>query len=150
MTLKNALNHFERLASETNNKSELKIYHEFIQIISNLRQKELSATEIQSIEAALDELDLSAGTSNYKRYHIKALRHFKTYLKDTFSFTTKSYFTETGIAFGSGFGIVFGNILIPGTEGSMGIALGLALGTAIGLIIGGYLDAQAKASGKMV
>ena len=49
MTLKNAINYFESLVAETIRISEIKVYQEFIQIITSLEKKGLSENEIQSI-----------------------------------------------------------------------------------------------------
>lgn len=150
MTLKNALNYFDSLVSETSKKSEIKVYQEFIHIISSLGERDLSETEIQSIETTLDELRLNSLNADNKKYFTKALQRFKKYLKDTFSLTTTGYYTNMGIVLGSSFGIIFGIVLLSNFERSLGIAYGIALGMVIGLIIGHNLDSQAKASGRMI
>jgi len=150
MTLKNALNYFESLVSESSKKSEIKVYEEFIHIITGLEKRDLSDSEIQSIEVTLDELKLNSISTNNKKYFTKALQQFKKYLKDTFSLTTKGYYTNMGIGLGSLFGVVFGIVVLSSFDRSLGISLGLTFGMVIGLIIGRYLDAQAMASGKMV
>ena len=150
MTLKNALNYFKSLVSETSKKSEIKVYQNFIQIISSLEKRELSETEIQAIETELDALDLNSATAHNKKYYKKALQQFKKYLKDTFSLTTKGYYTNTGVGLGTLFGVLFGVVVLGSFERSMGISLGISLGMLIGLLIGRHLDAQAEASGMMV
>ncbi len=47
MTLKYVSNLFENLIDETSKKSEIKIYQEFIQIITSLENKDLSENEIK-------------------------------------------------------------------------------------------------------
>lgn len=89
MTLKNAINYFESLVAETIRISEIKVYQEFIQIITSLEKKGLSENEIQSIETELDSLNLRSNPLKRKKYFKKALSDFKKYLKDTFSLTTK-------------------------------------------------------------
>lgn len=150
MTLENALTYFKSLVSESSKRSEIKIYQEFNQIIANLEKRNLSETEIQSIETKLDALDLNSTTTNNKKYFNKALNQFKKYLKDTFSLTTKGYYTNMGIGLGASFGIIFGIVVLSSFEQSLGISMGIALGMLVGLIIGRNLDSQAKASGKMV
>jgi hypothetical protein len=56
MTLKYVSNLFENLIDETSKKSEIKIYQEFIQIITSLENKDLSENEIKSIEKELDRI----------------------------------------------------------------------------------------------
>ena len=146
MTLKNALLYFERLVSETSKKSETKVYQEFIQVITALEKRNLSETEIRSIEIELDALHIYSATKNFN----KALRQFKKYLKDTFSLTPKGYYTSITVGLGSSFGIVFGIVFLSNFERSLGIALGLIAGMLIGLIIGRTMDSQAKAAGNML
>jgi hypothetical protein len=146
MTLKNALNYFKSLVSETRKKSEIKVYQDFIQIISSLEKRELSETEIQAIETELDALDLNSATAPNKRYYKKALQQFKKYLKNAFSLTTKGYYTNMGVGLGTLFGVLFGVVFLGSFERSMGISLGMLMG----LLIGRHLDAQAEASGMVV
>lgn len=150
MTLKNALTYFNNLVSETGKKSEIKIYQEFIELINSLENRDLSASEIQSIERELEELDLPSGTSGDKKYFDKALQRFKKFLRGSFSLTTKGYYANTGIALGMLFGILFGIVFLSGMERSTGISMGIAFGMLIGLLIGRNRDAQAESSGRVV
>jgi len=150
MTLKNAINHFNRLVSETTEKSEVKVYQDFIHILTNLEKRNLTESEVQSLETELDALDLTSGTTKKKRHFNKALQQFKKYLKDTLSLITKGYYTKLGIALGSSIGLLFGIVFLSSLERSLGISLGISVGTAIGLIIASNLDSQAKASGNLI
>jgi hypothetical protein len=150
MTLKNAVTHFESLVAETTKKSEIKVYQDFIQILSSLEKRDLSETEIQAIETVLDSLDINTTTAHHKKHYIKALQQFKKYLKDTFSLTTKGYYSNLGVGLGMSFGVLFGVVVLGSLERSMGISLGISLGMLIGLLIGRHLDAQAEASGMLV
>lgn len=150
MTLKNAVNFFESLVSGTDKKSEIKVYQEFIQIITGLEKRNLSETEINLIETELDALDLNSTANSNIKYYKKALRHFQKYLKDTFSLTTKGHYTNMGIGLGLAFGVLFGIVFLSSLERSLGISLGISLGMIIGLIIGLQMDAQAKASGNLI
>lgn len=150
MTLKKALHYFQSILSETSNKSEVKVYEEFIRILTALKEKDLSASEVKAVETELKRLDLDATVVHDKRYYKKALAQFETYLKDTFSFTPKGYYTKIGIAFGLTFGFLFGLVFLSSLEWSSGLALGLSIGMAIGLLIGRNLDAKALSSGNMV
>ena len=150
MTLKNAINHFNLLVSETRKKSEIKVYQNFIHILTSLEKRNLTETEVHSIETELDALHLNSIPRNKKRYFNKALKQFKIYLKNTFSFITKGYYTMWGIALGSYFGLAFGIVFLSGMERSLGLSLGISIGTLIGIIMGNYLESQAKASGKLI
>ena len=81
MTLKNATNFFESLVSETSKKPEIKVYQEFIQIITGLEKKDLSESEILAIETELNSLNLKSNPENRKKYFKKVLSKFEKYLK---------------------------------------------------------------------
>lgn len=150
MTLKKALDYFKSIVSKTSNKSEVKVYKEFIRILTRLDERDLSASEIKSIETGLKRLNLDFTVAHNKRYYKKALKQFEKYLKDTFSLTTKGYYTKIGIALGMTFGLLIGVVFLSSLERSLGIALGISLGMFVGLLIGRNLDAKALSSGNMV
>ncbi|MFT4758248.1 MAG: mevalonate kinase [Flavobacteriales bacterium] len=150
MTVQEAFNFFETLTSETTKKSEIKVYQEFLHILTELKVRVFSKDEIQSIETELDRLNLKSNPDNRKKYFKKALSKFEKYLKDTFSLTAKGYYTTLGIGLGSSFGILFGIVFLSSFERSLGISLGICIGMLIGLIIGRNMDAQAKTAGNVL
>jgi len=81
MTLQEAYNFFESLKTETTKKYEIKVYEKFLHIISELKIREFSKDEIQSIETELDSLNLKSNPENRKKYFKKALAKFEKYLK---------------------------------------------------------------------
>ena len=150
MTLQEAYNFFESLKNETTKKYEIKVYEKFLYIITELKLRAFSKDEIQSIEKELDSLDLESNPKNRKKYFKKTLSKFETYLKDTFSLTSKGYYTNLFSGLGLSFGLLFGVAILSNLERSLGISLGLIGGMLIGLVIGRSKDAQAKATGKML
>ena len=150
MTLQEAYNFFESLKTETTKKYEIKVYEKFLHILSELKNREFSQDEIQGIEAELDRLNLESNPGNRKKYFKKALSTFEKFLKDTFSLTTKRYYTELGIALGASFGILFGVVFLSSWERSMGISLGLIIGSGIGGAIGRSMDVKAKNEGRVL
>jgi len=150
MSIKEALNYLDYLLSDSSRKSEIKVYQEFIEILNGVKQRDLSATEIQAIEAELQALELKSTEANKARYFKKALRRFIKFLKEEFSLTPKEYYTKLGIALGASFGVLVGIVFLSSLERSMGIALGISIGMLVGLLVGKTMDSQAKASGKMV
>lgn len=150
MKLKNAKIFFENLQTETNGKSELKLYREFIQIITSLEKKNLAENEIQAIELELDNLNLKSTPENRKKYFTKAMNDFKKYLKDTFSLTTKGYYTTYYGGLGLVFGLLFGVAILSNLERSLGLSIGLTGGMIVGSILGRNKDIQVKAAGKML
>ncbi|MEQ6122479.1 hypothetical protein [Reichenbachiella sp. MALMAid0571] len=149
MTLQEANNLFERLKSETTKKSEIKIYEKFLHILRELKIREFSKNEIQSIETKLDSLNLESGHENDIKFFKKAIRDFEKFLKDNLSLTSKGYYTNLGIALGTSFGVLLGVVVLSNFERSLGISLGIAIGLLIGLFTGRDLDARALTEGKV-
>ena len=150
MTLQAAYNFFESLKTETTNKYEIKVYEKFLHILSELKIRAFSIDEIESLETELDRLNLKSNPKNRKKYFKKALSKFEKYLRDTFSLTTKRYYTELGIVLGASFGILFGVVFLSSWERSMGISLGLIIGSGIGGAIGRSMDTKAIGEGKVL
>ncbi len=150
MTLQEVNHLLERLVSETTKKSEIKVYEKFLHVLNELRTREFSEDEIQSIETELESLNLKSDPENRKNYFNKALKQFKKFLRDTFSFTSKGYYSNLGIALGSSFGVLFGVMFLLGFERSLGISYGISIGLLIGIFVGQYMDSRAKAAGNLI
>ena len=150
MTLQEAYNFFESLKTETTKKSEIKVYEKFLHILTELKNREFSKDEIQSIETELESLNLKSNPDNRKKFFKKALSKFENYLKDTFSLTSEGYYTNLSVSLGMLFGVVAGVLIGERFEKSMGIAFGICMGLFIGAFIGRRKDAQAKAAGNML
>jgi len=150
MTLQEAQHFFESLAKQTTNKSEIKLYEKFIHALSELKSREFSKEQMQSIEEELNRLNLKSNPEKGKKHIKKALVEFEKYLKETFSLTPKGYYTSLGIGLGSSFGILFGIVVLSSLERSMGIALGLSFGMLIGLSIGRTMDLKAINEGRVL
>jgi hypothetical protein len=150
MTIKNAINRFNSLVAETTNKSEIRVYRDFINILTKLESRSFTESEVQSIETELDSLVLESSTTDKTKYFKNALQQFKRYLEESFSLITKGYYIILGITFGGAAGLLFGVIFLSSLERNLGISLGISVGTFIGIIIGAYLESQANASGKLI
>ncbi len=150
MTLLNAINLLESLKDKTVKKSEIKVYSQFIDILLKVEKREFTTHEIESIEMELDNLALNSNPENRKKFFQKALTKFKNYLKNTFSLTSKGYYTNTSVSLGILFGVVFGVLIGEHFEKSLGFSFGICMGMFIGAYIGGRKDAQAKAAGNIL
>ena len=150
MTLQEAYNFFESLKIETTKKSEIRIYEKFLHILSELKNRDFTTDEIQSIETELDSLNLESNPENRKKYFGKALHKLNEYLKSTFSLIPGGYYITYGIAIGVAFGPVLGVLFGQFFEKSLGISVGISTGIIIGLLAGQYLDYQAKAAGNVL
>jgi hypothetical protein len=150
MTLQEASNFFENLKNETSKKSEIKIYKKILDILTGLKNRDFSKDEIQTIETELESIGLKSNRANNIKFFKKALNKFELFLKDTFSLTSKGYYTNLGSVLGGGFGILFGVVFLSSWEQSLGISMGLIFGSAIGMFIGESMDAQAMSEGRMI
>jgi len=150
MTLQEAYNFFESLSTKTTKKSEIKVYEKFLHILSELKTRTFLEDEIQSIETQLDGLNLKSNPKNRKKYFKKALSKFENYLKETFSLTTKGYYTERCVGYGVLFGVVAGVLIGERFERSLGISFGICMGMFVGAFIGRRMDSQAEAAGNIL
>lgn len=150
MTLQEAYNFFESLKTETTKKSEIKVYEKFLHVLTELKSRDFSKDEMNSIEAELESLHIESNPQDRKKYFKKALNKFEKFLKDTFALTPKGFYTSIGIALGSSFGILFGIVFLSSFERSLGISLGLSIGMFIGLIIGRTMDTKAVSEGRVL
>jgi len=154
MKLSEALDFLENLIEETNNKSESKIYQGFINVLSNLKNRELTEQQVNSIELKLDSLDLSANSKNRKKYLNRKFTEFTTYLKKEFSFVTAGYYTGIGMIygmiFGPGLGLVLGTAFGGGTGTGIGLSIGAGIGMVFGMMFGAAKDAEAKKQNRVL
>jgi hypothetical protein len=150
MTIHNAIILLEQLKNDAQNKSEIRIYEQFLHMLSELKKRDLSPEDVKSIELELDQFNLDTIADDRKKRFGKAVRQFGKFLEDRFSFISKGHYTKLGVGLGSSFGILLGIIFLSNLERSLGIALGLSIGMTIGLIIGHIMDSKATAEGKVL
>lgn len=146
MNINIAIAFFKKLIIETDKKQEIKVYKNFIAILTDLEHRGLSENQIQLIEDELESLNLKSNSENNKRYFNKKLNAFKKYLKAEFSLISEGYYTAIGMSLGMSFGVAIG----AGLGQSTGIALGISLGMIIGLIIGRAKDLEAEKQNRVL
>jgi len=150
MTLEKTIEAFKIKVDETNKTNDIKLYNEFLRILTSLKERDLTSLEIKGIESELKKLNLDSEVIRNKQFYKKGLIQFEKYLMDTLSIVTKGYYIKRGISLGMVFGILFGIVFLSRLERSIGISLGIATGMFIGLLIVKNLDAKALASGKVI
>lgn len=154
MTINDTTKLFKNLLSQTNKKSERRIYNYFIQILDSLEKKELTNEEIDRINDKLTSLNLKEIRANRRKLYSQRLNEFKTFLKSEFSFTTEKYYAGIymayGMVFGSGIGLSLGTAINPTWGLSLGMSLGTSMGMLFGMLYGTKKDAEAKKQGKVV
>jgi hypothetical protein len=150
MNINEASEFFKGLISETKKKSEIKIYNDYLVVLSALKEKELSEEELQSIDKKLNKLDLKANPEKRKKYLKQKFLEITSYLKKEFSLVIEGYYSTIGIAIGPGFGMVFGMIFLSFIERSLGLTYGIMAGMVIGYFIGLNFDAKAEKQNRVL
>jgi len=147
MTIKSAIILFESLKNQIEKRSDLKIYKEFIEILTALEDREMLELEINSIETFLSQQDLAALPKNKRKYFRRKLKDFKEYLKEEFSLITKGYYATMGTGLGMCFGLAIGTSVF-GVDS--GVSIGMMFGMFLGLIIGRYMDSEAEKENRVL
>ncbi|PTM04224.1 MAG: hypothetical protein DA405_07960 [Bacteroidetes bacterium] len=145
MTTKEALNYFNQYLSQDSKKSVQKLAKEFMDLLNNLKAKNLSEAESLLIEEELGALKLNPNEVLNRRQLKGALEQFKKQLRQNFSLFTKGYYINMGVGLGSLFGLSIGVVF-----GQEGISMGICFGMLAGLLVGRNLEAQSKASGNLI
>jgi len=150
MKLSDASNQLENRLKETTNKSERKVYQTLLGVISNLDERELTAKEQESIEKAMEGLNLGGGEGTSLRMLKRSRYRFMKFLKDEHCLTPQGHYTELGMAIG----LLAGTALAPLIENSigmsMGVSLGIGLGMLVGLIVGRRMDKDAEKQNRII
>lgn len=150
MNINEASDFLKVLMSETKKKSEIKIYKDFLGILSSLTHRGLAEKELQAIDKKLTNLDLKANPEKRKKYLKHRLQEFISYLKKDFSLIIEGYYTTLGMAIGPGFGMVFGVTFLSFIERSLGMTYGMIGGIILGYIIGRYMDSKAEKENRVL
>ena len=84
MKIKETLNFFLNLKNDSVEKSEIKVYDKYIEILSDLKNRDLTQNQIQSIESELEVLNLNIESDNRKKHFTKKLTEFEKFKRQTF------------------------------------------------------------------
>lgn len=146
MKISIALNHFQVLASKTDNKRERKVYNKFVGVLSDLKNHDLTEEQVLLIENKMDELNLKTSAANTRRKLNRKLSIFVNYLKEQLSLVTQGYYAALGLTFGVALGVA----LAPTLERQLGISISMGLGMIIGAVVGQYLDNKAEKENRVL
>ena len=147
MTINNTIIFFKSILTQTIKKSEIKIYENFIGILSDLKNRDLTKEQLRCIEEELENLKLKEIPENRKKYFRRKLNEFQKYLKDEFSLTTKGYYESIGMSMGMVFGISIGASIFGADSG---VSTGLMFGMLIGFVIGRNMDSEAEKQNRVL
>jgi transcriptional regulator with XRE-family HTH domain len=138
--LKGTIIFLKKQLSKTSKKSEIKTFKNFIKVLNNLKEKELSSEQLEGIESYIKYLELEKIPSFSNEMFKQKLAKFKKYLKKKLKFIPKYYYTSIGVNLAVPFAIAFciqGKI--PLTTKGIVIAVGITL-----IIVGLFMDARIK------
>ncbi|NQW36145.1 MAG: hypothetical protein HQ471_03975 [Flavobacteriales bacterium] len=147
MNLTETLIFFENLLITTDKKSEIKIYKSFIEILSDLKNRNLSDYQYQLIDEKLNSFEFKTDYKNKRKQFKKKLTDFKKFLISEFSLIQEGYYTGLGIGIGMCFGLALGASIFGAGSG---MTNGMMFGMFIGLIIGRNIDNKAKKEGRVL
>lgn len=94
--------------SKTNDKSEIKTFEKFIDILKRVKEKDLNSQQLEAIESYIKYLELEKIPSFSNEIFEHKLIKFKKYLKNKLHFVPKNYYTIRTLSFGIAFAIGFG------------------------------------------
>ncbi|MBT3548139.1 MAG: hypothetical protein HN487_10675 [Flavobacterium sp.] len=141
MKIKETLNFFLNLKNDSVEKSEIKVYDKYIEILSDLKNRDLTQNQIQSIESELEVLNLNIESDNRKKHFTKKLTEFEKFLKDKLSLIPEGHYMSYGMIFG----MLAGALL----QFYIGI-YSLIAGMLIGMVIGAIMDSEARKQGRVL
>lgn len=90
---------FKRLLSKTNEKSEIRTFKKFISILTHLKNKELTNTQLNTIETYIHYLELEKIPSFSNDLFKQKLSKFRKHLKTKLRFVPNSFYTTLGLSF---------------------------------------------------
>ena len=149
MKIKETLNFFLNLQNNSVEKSEIKIYDKYIGILSDLKNRDLTQNQIQSIESELETLNLNAESDNRKKYLTQKLTEFQKFLKDKLALVSEGYYAGIGTGTGVFLGSLF-SMLTFSYLGAYSLLIGINGGMILGMLIGGIRDTEAKKQGRVL
>ena len=138
--LKTTIVFLKKQRSKSNKKSEIKTFEKFIEILTQLKQKDLSPEQTEGIESYIKYLELEKIPSFSNEMFKQKLAKFKKYLKNKLRFVPNNYYKTWAISFAVPFSITF--IIQPKLDLNIRIAvISLAL-LLIGIAI--FMDLKMK------
>jgi transcriptional regulator with XRE-family HTH domain len=105
--LRSTIIYLKKQLAKTNEKSEIKTFQKFIVLLQNLKEKDLSAEQIEQIESYIQYLELEKIPSFSNEIFKQKLTKLKKYLKNKLGFVPSNYYTTWAAAFGISFALGF-------------------------------------------
>ena len=146
MKINTAYQSIENLLSRNDNRRKRKIYTQLLGALRNLKDRELSGPDLESIENAIDRLKierLGDATVSELRH---ANRRFLKEARELLSLIPEDHYMGIGLCSGVAFGGVMGSLM----QGFSGMAIGtswtgfcIGLGLMLAYFVARHLDFEA-------
>jgi hypothetical protein len=149
MVINETLEFFQNLKTNSNEKSEIKLYDKYILILSDLKNRDLTETQILNIETELEKLNLNAESENKMKYLKKKLSELQKFLKDKLALISKDHYVGIGVGTGIFLGSIF-SMLFQTFLGVYSLLIGINGGMILGAIIGSFFDKEAEKQGRVL
>lgn len=105
--IKATIIYLKKLLSKTTDKSEIKTFNNFIEILSRLREKNLSDKQKEETESFIQYLELEKVPSFNNADFKKKLIEFKKFLKARLRLVPTNFYTTWAFSFGFSFAVGF-------------------------------------------
>ncbi len=105
--LKATIIFLKKQLSKTNEKSEIKTFEKFIELLQRLKEKDLNSEQIEGIESYIQYLELEKIPSFSNEMYKQKLVKFKKHLKNKLRFVPNNYYTTWAVSFGLSFAVGF-------------------------------------------
>lgn len=138
--LKATIVFLKKQLSKTNEKSEIKTFEKFIDILNKLKEKNLSSEQMEGVEGYIKYLELEKIPSFSNEMFKQKLVKFKKYLKIKTRFVPNNYYTTWATSFAISFAIGFS----VQNKIDLNIKIGVISAAFLIIIIGIILDVRIK------
>jgi hypothetical protein len=136
----------ENLATKSSNKKEVKAYNGYINMLKDIKRRDLTVDDNLAIEKELATLKTETNTDDFKTLK-KKLNAFICFAKKQLHLVGEGHYMAQGMSFGLAIGMVLGmSIGIPFSKDKglvFGMNIGMVIGMAIGMAIGTLKDKEA-------
>lgn len=105
--LKGTIIFLKRQLSKTKDKAEVKTFENFIRILNNLKEKDLSQEQKELIESYIVYLELEKIPSFSNEIFKQKLKKLKTFLKKKLKFVPTNYYSTYTVSFAVSFAVAF-------------------------------------------
>lgn len=142
--LKGTLIFFKRLLSKATEKSEVQTFQKFINILTDLKSKDLTEKQLYIIESYIQYLELEKIPSYSHELYQQKLKKFKKHLTLKLQFVPNNYYSIIGFAISIPFLVAF----LSNSSVSIAVKITVSVLAIILIVLMMYLDRKIKRQGR--